>query len=235
MSAEATVYGSERHLLRYLGRHRAEFDRRVLDATGGEAIDWLDFPFEPTRPWLDGEWKGLDFLPAGHPGRVAWSGAWPARGNAPNWDAVARLRTAGGEEWLLVEAKAHLGELASACAADAERGGRRRIAELMARVREALGAAPDRDWLNGYYQMANRLAVLHVLGAAGVPARLLFIYFTGDTNPHGVCPADAAGWADALAAQDRHLGLRPDHSLAGRVHRLFLEVAPVASAARAVA
>ena len=47
-------YGSECHLLRYLGRHRALRDWRVLACVGGSAIEWLDFPFDPSNPWLDG-------------------------------------------------------------------------------------------------------------------------------------------------------------------------------------
>lgn len=53
-------YGSECHLLRYLGRHRAFLDQRVLEVTGATAIEWLDYPFDRSRTWQDGECKGLD-------------------------------------------------------------------------------------------------------------------------------------------------------------------------------
>ena len=47
-------YGSECHLPRYLGRHRALLDRRVLDVTGATAVEWLDYPFDRSRLWQDG-------------------------------------------------------------------------------------------------------------------------------------------------------------------------------------
>ena len=54
------VYGSECHLLRYLGRHRRILDQRVLEATGGQAIEWIDYHFDSSRKWWDGERKALD-------------------------------------------------------------------------------------------------------------------------------------------------------------------------------
>ena len=223
-------YGSECHLLRYLGRHRALLDDAVLAETGAAGIDWLDFPFDQSRDWGDGEWKGLDFLAPDSPTRQAWAAAWPARGNPPNWDAVARIEHDSGAEWLLVEAKANAEELASTCAAS-EGGGRPLIAATLARTRAALGADAGRDWLAGYYQYANRLAVLQVLMASGEAARLLFIYFTGDRHPSATCPADAAAWAPFLAAQAAHIGLPADHPLADRVHTVFLEARPSRKAA----
>ena len=53
-------YGSECHLLRYLGRHRSLFNQEVDSAISGQDLEWLDYPFDPTRTWRDGEWKGLD-------------------------------------------------------------------------------------------------------------------------------------------------------------------------------
>jgi hypothetical protein len=58
-----------------------------------------------------------------------------------------------------------------------------------------------------------------------LPARLLFIYFTGDTGEGRVCPADEAGWRSALAAQDEHVGLpEKGYALKGRIHSLSLPV-----------
>jgi hypothetical protein len=41
-------YGSECHLLRWMGRHRKAFDVAVLSAIKreGSKIDWLDFNFK---------------------------------------------------------------------------------------------------------------------------------------------------------------------------------------------
>src|SRR5687767_942310 len=83
-------YGSECHLLRYLGRHRDELNRRVSAVTGATSISWLDSPYDPEKTWLDGEWKGLDFLPANEQAKKVWPTYWPQTGNQPNWDAVGR-------------------------------------------------------------------------------------------------------------------------------------------------
>ena len=66
-------YGSEWHLLRYLGRHRAAVDRFVLDATGGEAIEWLDFGFNRNAAMFDDEPKGLEFLANDADLQKAWA------------------------------------------------------------------------------------------------------------------------------------------------------------------
>ena len=36
-------YGSEWHLLRYLGRHRHRLHHQIREATGGDVVDWLDY------------------------------------------------------------------------------------------------------------------------------------------------------------------------------------------------
>jgi hypothetical protein len=218
-------YGSEWHLLRYMGRHRRELDRRILAETGGEEIEWLDFRFDPSAPFGDRELRGVEFLPPEHRARIGWATFWPTRGNAQNWDAIGRLRRDGATEWLLVEAKGNLEELRSSCGAKAGEAGAVLIAQTFARTKRRLGVDPARDWLNGYYQYANRLAVLDFLNEENEPARLLFIYFTGDKNGERNCPPEAAGWREALAEQDRHLGLGDGHPLSQRVHKLFLPAA----------
>jgi len=89
----------------------------------------------------------------------------------------------------------------------------------------AVGAESSSDWFNGYYQYANRLAALAHLRQHSVGARLVFIYFCGDRRPDAAnCPNSATGWQEALAKQDKHLGLPENHPLADRVHKLLLPV-----------
>jgi hypothetical protein len=215
-------HGSECHLLRYLGRHRRAFDLRAGKALGGEVLGWLDCHFDPTQAWLDGKRAGLDFVEDAAV-QAAWSAWWPQGGGSHHWDAVGRYRAGAETGWLLVEAKANLEELASDCTAEPE-GGRARIEAALAEVKAALGVDAARDWLRGHYPYANRIAALHFLGAHGVPAMLLSVYFTGDRTPNRTCPSDAAGWADALARQREQLGIRPGHPIHARVRELFLPV-----------
>jgi hypothetical protein len=219
-------YGSECHLLRYLGRHRNYFDEKVQSSVGADAVRWIDFHFDPTKRWLDGERKGVDFLPPDHPAVHAWTKKWPQRGNPPNWDAIGVVTINGRDEWLLVEAKAHLGEMRSDCHAK-EEGGLSAIRTMLADLKADLGIAADRDWLMRHYQYANRLAVLNLLAQNGAPARLLFIYFLCDRERDGnVCPKDSTGWEKALQEQSTWLGLEHAHKLSDRIHKMFLPTVP---------
>jgi hypothetical protein len=222
MAVIGAGYGSECHLLRYLGRHRRAFDARVGAAIGGEVLGWLDFHFDPGQVWPDGERKGIDFVEDAAV-QAAWRAWWPQGSGIHSWDAIGRYRVGGEEGWLLVEAKANLEELASDCKAKPA-GGRAQIEAALAEVKRALGVDAGRDWLCGHYQHANRIAALHFLVSHGVAARLLYVYFCGDRTPSRSCPADAAGWCAALEAERKHLGLPAEHALRARMHVLHLPV-----------
>jgi hypothetical protein len=219
-------YGSEWHLLRFLGRHREHLGAAIQRLIGCDTVSWLDFPFDPkNKKWKDVEWKGLDFLPQDGAARGKWTEFWPQTGRPPNWDAVGKVSVNGQREWLLVEAKAHLGEIESSCQASPA-GGLDTIRAAFETTKKALDVQRDRDWLSGYYQFCNRVAVLYFLNQHDVPARLLFLYFTGDTFREGSadCPADEEGWQEALSKQAEHVGLPDGHVLSSRIHKLFLPV-----------
>lgn len=220
-------YGSEWHLLRYLGRHRHKLDRAILKAVGqGDGIEWLDFAFTGKGKQPDAELKGLEFFtgPEYRTLKREWAKFWPQTGNPPNWDAVGWLIKRRNLELLLVEAKAHLKEIGSSCGAKV-RGGRNQIKKALAETKVYLGAAADADWLRGYYQLANRLATLYFLHKNDIPARLILIYFLGDKFPRGGRePSRAKDWKKALDEQERHLGLPRRHPLKSRIHKVFLPV-----------
>ena len=223
-------YGSEFHLLRYLGYHRGELNRAVERQTDGRVIEWLDCAFGG-REKLDREWKGVDFV--GSPDvKAAWEKFWPQTGNVPNWDAVGRLESNSGVEYLLVEAKAHIEELHSSYGAN-EKGGLNTIRKALETTIKACGFTADvKDWLSPYYQYANRLAHLHFLLQHSIPARLVFIYFYGDnwkgkTLANGKrprCPKEPPGWEMPLKEMHDHLHLSSQSELEKGVHSLFLPV-----------
>ncbi len=64
MSKIGYGYGSEWHLLRYLGYHRALLSQKVGEALGAGSVEWLDFPFAKDGAPLqdDREFRGLEFL-----------------------------------------------------------------------------------------------------------------------------------------------------------------------------
>jgi len=219
-------YGGEWHLLRYLGRHRRALDAAVKKTMPDvREIEWFDFRFSPNNGRLDGELRGVEFLMDDEPAKLKWPSFWPSRGNVPNWDAVALLTTQSNDlVWMLVEAKAHLGELASSCQAK-EAGGLEVIQTALRETKTAMGVHPARDWINAYYQHANRLAVLHHFNKHGPPsARLLNIYFLGDKNPHAKCPTTWDEWGPALEAREQHLGLNHRSDLEKQVYSMFLPV-----------
>jgi hypothetical protein len=220
-------YGSECHLLRFLGRHRKWFNEAVCAEIGADTVGWIDFHFDRTKRWMDSERKGLDFLPDAHPALTGWASFWPSRGNAPNWDAVGDATFQGRHEWLLVEAKAHIRELVSDC--QAREVSLSTITRALEQTKKALGVSTDRDWLQRYYQFANRLTILNFLHENGVAARLLFVYFVGDNFDRASaykaeCPQDEVGWAAALSVQAQWLGLDRAHPLSNYVHKLFVPV-----------
>jgi hypothetical protein len=224
-------YGTEFHLLRMLGRHRRFFDSHVCGATGADSVEWLDFPSgemrrdKNGRPIWDREWVRLDFLPVDDSARIAWQSAWPmSHRGFHNWDAIGRLMYGESCDWLLVEAKANIEELSSSCKAE-NQDSIDRIKKTLDQTKSELNVADSCDWLTGYYQFCNRLAVLHIMNDAGTAAHMLNIYFYGDVgDSRRTCPADKHDWRPALVARNTHLGLGAEHQLQGRLHELFIDV-----------
>jgi hypothetical protein len=234
MSKIGFKYGSEWHLMHYLGRHRNALDRQVLKETKGGGIEWLDFCPKGPDSIHDAEWKGIDFL-FGQDStgvldysylRNEWATFWPQTGSAQCWDAIGILRTGSNSEWLLVEAKAHLSELSTSKGCMAGAKSLPQIQSALAATGSALGVMNTSSWTGPYYQYANRLAALWFLLTHGVPARLLYVYFTGDPG-FADSPDDEAGWKTALDKQDRALGLEAATNrnvIDQRVHKIFLPV-----------
>jgi hypothetical protein len=224
-------YGSEWHLLRYLGYHREYLTNEVLKLTGGNSVRWFDFQFSPVRVPLrdDRELVGLEFMDKPHV-QDAWREFWPQSGKAQNWDTIGEVQYDNSKEWLLVEAKAHFDEIKSRCRASGQ-DSKEKIRSAMHSTLEEFGstATPIDNWLSEYYQYANRLAVLHFLMNECSPpekSQLLFVYFVGDYREDAVCPQSEAEWAPFLEEMDACLGLDKNCPLAARVHRLFLPVNP---------
>jgi len=238
-------YGSEWHLLRWLGYHRAELGHRVAEAIGADDLDWLDLATgaDATDPFeMDLEWVNVDFIPdVAHPARVAWRETWPrAWGRVgPHWDAVGVATAAGAREWIFVEAKANAAEVTTNASTTMAPASRHKIEAAFAAAAPSFGVTDTSSWFRGGYQLANRLCALDVLNRNGAPARLVLIYFCGDDSgryrqgrdplgrPSVYCPKDEADWrVRALDAIHARMGWRPGQGpLGDRVHELFLPVA----------
>ncbi len=219
-------YGSECHLLRWMGRHRNLFDQRVSAAVGmpGSALKWMDFGFHERNPWPDSELRGLEFLYHIPNLKANWQEFWPTGKGIHNWDAVGWIGEEPHSELLLLEAKAHVAELKSSCGAK-NPNSVQKIDRAMDKSKKFLCANPKADWKQGYYQTANRVATLNFLTGEGIAARLLFVYCLGDSGSESrQCPRTEEEWTPAINAQWRELGATSD-GLPDRIHKLFLPVA----------
>jgi hypothetical protein len=224
MSTIGYGYGSEWHMLRYLGYHRQTLNKAVEDLTGGTGTEWLDVSFNSQKKFLDEEWKGLDFLPDDSLAKEVWKNFWPQKGNIQNWDAVGTLQKGADTEFLLVEAKAHLGEIKSQCQAK-ESEGKPLIVKALDEAKLAFGVSLDKNWRQPYYQYCNRLTALYFLTKHGIGARLLFIYFLKDIRQDiAICPKTEAEWQTELGKMYDHVGTLKNEELTNRIHHLFLPV-----------
>jgi len=149
--------------------------------------------------------------------RVGLGEFWPAGG--PRWDALAR--TSGGR-LVLVEAKAHVGEIVDyGTRAGVASGAQIRAA--LASAKAAYCAAAGAPWDSPFYQYANRLAHLHYLrGLNGLEAYLVFLYFADAPEVPQACSVEQ--WRGAIWTLERSLGLPRHHRYRGSVASVILSV-----------
>lgn len=172
-------YGSEYQLMRYLGHHRNELNRIIKENTrlNGELV-WLDFPKDRNSLSLDGEYKGIDFLTDKidkikfESLQSNWKKYWSLGGNKPNWDGIILHRNSNNKEWIIVEAKAHLGEIESKTKSASNQNIQNAFKETQKRFEIS-----NNNWFGKHYQLANRLAFINFLLDNKINASLLYIYF----------------------------------------------------------
>lgn len=191
------------HWLRVAVNERThEIDELVKGQFGwpsSERIEWRSpLKSDDYAEYYDGEFLtqlGIENL------RVLLNQFWP--GSGPRWDALAR--TDNGKI-ILVEAKAHVGEMISHTRADPD--SIRKIRAAIERTKTAFGAADNFNWESPFYQYANRLAHLYFLRELNrLDAYLLFVYFADapDLPPAERCSIDQ--WTGAIRLVERALGL----------------------------
>jgi hypothetical protein len=142
---------------------------------------------------------------------------WPIGG--PQWDALGRAEA----KVILVEAKSHLGELTSACAAGS--ASLAKIQRAFGIVKKGIGAEADANWTAPYYQYANRLAHLFLLRELnGIDAELVLLCFVNDHAMRG--PPSSGRWLLAFEQVHHRLGI-PQHSIFEHVHHVFIDVTEI--------
>ncbi|MBU1422825.1 MAG: hypothetical protein KKG06_06540 [Bacteroidetes bacterium] len=233
MSKIGYGYGSEWHLLRYLGYHRQYLtDKIISEVPPFQCYNyiWKDVKFSNSNNLLgwENEHKGIDIY-SSKSLNDEWTKYWPQTGNVQNWDAVGEINGKDTDEYIFVEAKAHLGEIQSNCGASAS--SQKQIEAAMQETIDYFGlkSAKVSNWLAPYYQYSNRLAFLHFLLKNNIKAHLLFIYFYGNEQKNAECPTDKLGWKNELRKMYSHLGIEEkkfDKSFYNRVHKIFLSTNP---------
>jgi hypothetical protein len=198
--------GSQRQLQEFVNKAPSELNQQIFGAISSlprsYGLRWVS----PLKGKEEGyqEYSDAKFLNAVRQAGLSFElqRFWPSGG--PSLDALAIVYTGGPPGVLLVEAKAHPGEIASSCGAKDQISIQKIKAGLNA-TKAWLGVDKSSDWYTQYYQSANRLAHLYFLREiAKVPAWLANIYFVGD-NSH--VPTLRAEWDQKIDEVERCLGL----------------------------
>lgn len=229
-------YGSEFHLLRWMGRHRNEFTKQVAGKLNSQTINWFDFNFCNNNSIPDKELNGFSFLKIGenrHQRAYELIKTvrderspffWPGGGMSFSWDAVGQTEDG---RYVLCEAKAHKDELNSSIGPKAK--GKDAIRKALEETKRRAKIESAFDWSQSYYQFANRLYVQVVLAQFGIDAVLLNIYFLGDSFPpdyHRHCPTMQEEWEEAINKEYETLGIprKGNDFVDKHVRELFLPV-----------
>ncbi|QNN64634.1 hypothetical protein H9L12_10115 [Sphingomonas rhizophila] len=187
-----------------------------IEAKLGGNVQWRSpLSGDDYAEYRDGEF--LDIVDLGHL-RSDLADFWPSRG--PQWDA---LGVGPKGQVILVEAKAHVGEMCSP-PTGASQASRRRITDNLNACAQLLGAREGHaDWSRHFYQIANRLAHLRFLRERGVDAYLVLVNFLNDREMGG--PSTPEAWEAAYQVAFHVLGLSKRHPLSRYIVDVYPDVA----------
>lgn len=225
MGKMALGYGSEFHLLRWVGRHRNEFDKRIKEKLKIENIFWQDFQFAKSATKLDQELTGLSFLEKEENVSEVfstWEKEWPKSGNSMNWDLVGYTENKDAiKTWLLIEAKAHIGELSQKCTAISE-DSKEKIKKALENATTNFGIKTNER----FYQFANRIYILDLLKRHNIKAKLINIYFIGDLrNNTRKSPQSEEDWKAPINQMKSLLNITDEKQSNIGIYDLFFDIA----------
>jgi len=207
------VRGSRKHILDWV--KQSCFVKELNDllhstnvVVDAESDHWMPNANDPTEARLECE-EGKRLLPNGDfaDQLARWWLVHPRGANTPNWDLAASCTIRGRKGLVLVEAKAHKGELdwgskaLDRNASPDSKENHQRIGEAIEEARHYLNqvlggtVAISRD---DRYQFSNRVAYAWELASLGVPVVLVYLGFIGDEYFNSDYFRDANHWRRAM-------------------------------------
>jgi hypothetical protein len=110
---------------------------------------------------------------------TSWWLAQSGAANTPNWDLVSKCRINNSEGLILVEAKAHEGELADDRCGAVNLDNLNQIKKALAEASIGWNALASGAGLsaNSHYQLSNRFAFSWKLATMGIPVVLVYLAF----------------------------------------------------------
>lgn len=188
--------GSRKHVLDML--ELTEFEAKMGTVLAGTVVH-LAVPAlpRPTSRKCEADWSEDDAETYLKRHSVkGWTGTLPScwwvagRGTRPTWDLLCHVLVSDKPGLLLMEAKAHEGELdwagkkLSPSAKLASKDNHARIAGCIREADAALNKLCDGVFnldVGNHYQLVNRVAYAWKLASLGLPVVLVYLGFTGDT------------------------------------------------------
>jgi len=207
-------FGSRMHILDWAEGCRGDFSATMNEMLGptGVLVSTFWMPISRAQPDEAIPFRSCPKLldPRTSAAGLNWWLADPhPRAQTPNLDLAATAIFPDGQPGLvLVEAKAHIGEL------KAEEKGKppgsvRNHKSIGAAIEEAAcwlggGASGVRISRDNHYQFANGLAMSCFLAKRGIPVVLIYLGFTGD-EAVGVPLRDGQSWRDQVLEHTRDI------------------------------
>jgi hypothetical protein len=216
-------YGSKYQLLRFLGHHRNELEQYILKNTKINenleySMEWLDYPKDAKRKSLDGEYTGISFLPLELQNKISgnWKNYWPQQGNPPNWDSIIYCsplapNSSLEDHWFIIEAKARLNEGIDKGTDAKNEESIKIIEKAFEKTKKRFNIKTENNWLEKYYQFANRLAFINFMLENGVQCSLLYIYFiNGWPNDPKNNVTNIESWKEIIHDEYKYLGINDE-------------------------
>lgn len=139
---------------------------------------------------------------------------WPLMG--PQWDALGKEEN----HYFILEAKANIPETISNMKAEKEKS-IVQIHQSLQETKKYLNCINGKNWEQGFYQYANRVAHLYFLRyQCNVNAYLVFLYFLNDETH---IPTSRLEWEGAIKLQKRLMSLEK-HKLQRYITSVFIDV-----------